>query len=481
MNQSDIDQYLAGIEADGFRDHIATVDQSGKRIWLYPKKPEGVYYNARTYLSWFLLLFLFGIPWIKVGGEPLLLFNVLERRFILFGLHFAPQDFYLFVLAMLIFIIFIALFTVIFGRLFCGWVCPQTIFMEMVFRKIEYWIEGDANAQRRLNKAPWTTEKIIKKVGKQLIFFAIAVLVANTFLAYIIGIDEVIQIATEPVRQHIGGFTAMLLFSGAFYGVFSVLREQVCTTICPYGRLQGVLLDQDSLVVAYDFKRGEPRGKYRRPKAGQEPDPLQPALGDCIDCKLCVQVCPTGIDIRNGTQLECVNCTACMDACDEVMEKINRPQELIRYDSYNGIVSGNRRILTPRAIAYSIVLIVLVGLEIFLFANRSDIDTLLLRTPGMLFQEVDENTISNLYNYHLTNKTGKIKPVTFELLEETGKIRLVGNQTLEVPPNSEVEGALFIDMPKSELEGNQTPIRLQVISDGKVVDEVKTNFFGPVK
>lgn len=480
-HQSDVDKYLENIEADGFRDHIATVDQSGKRIWMYPKKPKGPYYNARTYLTWFFLAFLFGMPWIKVGGEPLLLFNVLERRFILFGLHFAPQDFYLFVLAMLIMIIFIALFTVVFGRLFCGWICPQTIFMEMVFRKIEYWIEGDANAQRRLNKAPWTSDKVIKKVGKQVIFFAIAVLVANTFLAYIIGIDEVIKIATEPVSEHFGGFVAMLLFSGAFYGVFSVLREQVCVTICPYGRLQGVLLDQDSMVVAYDFKRGEPRGKYRRPKKDQEPDPTQLSLGDCIDCKLCVQVCPTGIDIRNGTQLECVNCTACMDACDEVMEKIDRPKELIRYDSYNGIVSGKQKIFTPRAIAYSIVLVLLVGLEVFLFTNRSDVDTLLLRTPGMLFQEVDENTISNLYNYHLTNKTGEALPVTFALVGYDGRIRLVGNETPEVPPNGEAEGALFIDMPKNELDGNKTTIRIQVISEGEVVDEVKTNFFGPVK
>lgn len=481
MNQSEVDKYLANIEKDDFRDRIATVDESGKRIWIYPKKPKGPYYNARTYLSWLLLAFLFGMPWIKVGGEPLLLFNVLERRFILFGLHFAPQDFYLFVLAMLIFIIFIALFTVIFGRLFCGWVCPQTIFMEMVFRKIEYWIEGDANAQRRLNKAPWTRDKVIKKVGKQLIFFAIAVLVANTFLAYIIGIDEVIEIATEPVEEHLGGFIAMLLFSGAFYGVFSVLREQVCVTICPYGRLQGVLLDQDSLVVAYDFQRGEPRGKYRRSKPGQEPDPTQLALGDCIDCTLCVQVCPTGIDIRNGTQLECVNCTACMDACDEVMEKIDRPKELIRIDSHNGILTGQQKIFTPRAKAYSIVLFLLLGLEIFLFTNRSDVDTMLLRTPGMLYQEVDENTISNLYNYRLNNKTGDTYTITFELVNSKGNIRLVGNQSPEVPPNGEVGGALFIDLPKDELEGNKHTIRVQVLTEEGVIDEVKTNFFGPVQ
>ncbi|MDX1665700.1 MAG: 4Fe-4S binding protein, partial [Saprospiraceae bacterium] len=232
------------IEQDNeqFRDHLATVDESGKRVWIYPKKPEGRYYRARTWVSWVLLAILFGLPFVKVGGDPLFLFNILERRFILFGIVFTPQDFHLFVLAMLTFVIFVVLFTVVFGRLFCGWVCPQTIFMEMVFRKIEYWIEGDANAQRRLNQASWNMDKIKKKAAKHLLFFAMAILVANTFLAYIIGADQVIQIATEPVRQHTGGFIAMLIFSGVFYFVFSWMREQVCIAVCPYGRLQGVML-----------------------------------------------------------------------------------------------------------------------------------------------------------------------------------------------------------------------------------------------
>ena len=283
------------------------------------------------------MIILFGMPWVRVNGDPLMLFNILELRFIVFGIHFTPQDFHLFVIAMITFIVFIALFTAVFGRLFCGWVCPQTIFMEMVYRKIEYWIEGDANAQRRLNKAPWTTEKIRKKVLKQAIFFGIAVLVANTFLAYIIGTDEVIRIATEPISKNRNGFIAMLIFSGVFYFVFAWLREQVCIAICPYGRMQGVLLDKSSITVAYDWVRGEPRTKIKK---GQSPV----GAGDCIDCNLCVKVCPTGIDIRNGTQLECVNCTACIDACDEVMEKVGRPKQLIRYDSLNGIESGKKRI-----------------------------------------------------------------------------------------------------------------------------------------
>ncbi|HMQ48676.1 MAG TPA: cytochrome c oxidase accessory protein CcoG [Saprospiraceae bacterium] len=488
-------------DKEQFRDKIATIDEKGKRFWIYPKKPKGKYYNTRSIVSWVLLAFLFGMPFLKVNGEPLLLFNVLERRFILFGIHFAPQDFHLFVLAMLTFMVFIVLFTVVWGRLFCGWVCPQTIFMEMVFRKIEYWIEGDANAQRKLNQSPWTSEKIIKKVGKQAIFFMIAVLVANTFLSYIIGVDEVLQIVQEPISENLRGFMTMILFSAAFYFVFSYMREQVCIAICPYGRMQGVLLDQNSIVVAYDFVRGEPRGKIRKTSAKATTNPLEstmlavqeaaqsiPAtieespikLGDCIDCKLCVQVCPTGIDIRNGTQLECINCTACMDACDEVMEKIGREKKLIRYDSYTGIVEKRKKLFTTRVIAYTAVLAVLIVVNIILLNSRGIMETLLLRTPGMLYQEIEEGYISNLYNYQLINKSGKDMPIEFKLVDQDGRIRLVG-QAPTAKANEVVEGALFVDIEKNTLKDRKTRIVVEVYSEGKLIDQVKTNFLGPVK
>lgn len=490
-------------DEESFRDSIATVDQKGKRIWIYPKKPSGRFYNVRTYLSWILLALLFGIPFIKVNGEPLMLFNVLERKFILFGIQFMPQDFHLFVLAMLTLVVFIVLFTVVFGRLFCGWICPQTIFMEMVFRKIEYWIEGDANAQRRLNNAPWSTEKALKKIAKQAIFFAIAVLVANTFLAWIIGVDQVIQIATEPVQQHTGGFIAMILFSFAFWAVFANLREQVCVTICPYGRLQGVMLNQDSIVIAYDFIRGEPRGKIRKQRPAQktatgsavQESPItqiqeavkaapaesdEPVLGDCIDCKLCIHVCPTGIDIRNGTQLECVNCTACIDACDEVMDKVGRPRGLIRYDSLTGIQENRRKIFTPRVIGYTVVLSVLILLNIFLLASRADVETIVLRAQGTTFQKVDDTHVSNLYNYSIINKTSREFPVEFRLVDPNGRIKLIG----EVPnakKGEKVGGAFFIEMPKDQLKGGKNKIVVEIYSEGKRIDRTTTNFFGPPK
>ena len=472
-------EFFDEIEAEQvYRDQISTVDKSGKRIWVYPKKPKGTFYNYRKLVSYLLLLVLFGLPFITYNGKPFVLLNIPEAEFIIFGVYFAPQDFHLFVIAMLIGLVFIALFTVVFGRLFCGWICPQTIFMEMVFRRIEYWIEGDAKAQRRLDKAPWTTDKVIKKTAKQFLFILISTLIAHTFLSYIIGVDEVWKIIREPMGEHLKGFIAMVAFTAAFYGVFSRLREQVCTTICPYGRLQGVLLDENSLAVSYDYVRGEPRGKLKRKK--DETATLE-AKGDCIDCGLCVQVCPTGIDIRNGTQLECVNCTACMDACDEVMVKINKPTGLVRIDSYKGIAERTRSIFNTRVIAYSVVLVLLVGLETFLFMSRSDVETLFLRTPGMLYQDNNDGYISNLYNYQLINKSEKEVEVSFEVEGEDNIIFTPVGQAPRTIANSNTEGAVFIKIPKDEVTNRKTKLKILVYGDGELLDETETTFLGPVK
>lgn len=493
-------QVLNDAPEEEFRDKIATVDSSGKRIWIYPKKPSGKFTNYRKWVSVLLLAVLFGLPLIEVHGEPFVLFNIIERNFILFGMHFGPQDFYLFAIAMLILIVFIILFTVVFGRLFCGWICPQTIFMESVYRNIEYWIEGDYTAQRKLDAAPWTFNKILKKGSKQFLFFAIAVLISNTFLSYIIGFDQVVKIITEPVSAHLSGFIAMIIFSFAFYLVFARLREQVCTTICPYGRLQGVMLDNKSLVVAYDFVRGEPRGRIKKDRtsslplsadtdirltskeAEKEAAIFQKPLGDCVDCKLCVHVCPTGIDIRNGTQLECVNCTACMDACDDVMEKVHRPKGLIRIDSIEGIEKGKRDILNPRTYAYSAVLLVLIFVEILLFTMRSDVEVLFLRTGGLLAQKQADGTVSNLYNYQLINKTSESLTLEFKMLEPVeGSFEIVGGKQPAVQKNDKSEGALFIRIPGDKLESGKNKIVVGVYADGKLITKVKTTFFGPVR
>lgn len=457
---------------ESFRDKVSTIDEQGKRVWVYPKKPKGPLHKARIVVSIILLAFLFGAPFIKVNGQPLILLNIIERKFILFGLAFWPQDMHLFALMMIALIVFILLFTAVFGRVWCGWACPQTIFMEMVFRKIEYWIEGDAHKQRALNKAPWTMQKLYKKTGKHAIFFGLSFLIGNTFLAYIIGVDELTKIITDPPRQHLAGLSAMLVFSAVFYGVFAHFREQVCTMVCPYGRLQGVFLDSNSIVVAYDFQRGEPRGRIRKRED-------RGAYGHCVDCSLCVQVCPTGIDIRDGTQLECVNCTACIDACNSVMEKVNFPKGLIRYASFNGIEKGEKLKVTPRIVGYSVLLVALIGFLSFLLFTRTAVEASILRTPGVLYQEVEDNKIQNLYNIKVVNKSFDKLGVTVKLLEPAGEIYMVGGETLAVPEDGLAESVFFVKIPKDEIHLAKTPITLGVFSGDKMLEKVKTNFLGP--
>lgn len=459
---------------ESYRDSIATVDKQGKRVWLFPKKPFGRFYNWRNILGVFLLAFLFTGPFIRIGGEPLLMINLIERRFVIFGQTFWPQDIHLFVLAFIAGIIFIALFTVVFGRLFCGWVCPQTIFMELVFRRIEYWIEGDRNHQIALNKAPWTGDKIFKKTAKHILFILVSLLISHTFLAYIIGSDELFKVVSSPPTEHLAGFIALMVFTGAFYGVFAFLREQVCTTICPYGRLQGVLLDRDSVVIAYDRVRGEQRSKYRKGE-----DRMAVGKGDCIDCKACVVVCPTGIDIRNGTQLECVNCTACIDACDHIMDSIEKPRGLIRYASENEIAEHKPFRITTRMKAYSAVLALLVGVIVTLIVTRTDVEATVLRTPGTLFQTQEDGRISNLYQYRLVNKTVHDMPIRLELLDANGEIRLAGRDIF-LEKASLTEGQMFIILDKSEVKAVKNRLRIGVYSGDRLVEEISALFTGPM-
>lgn len=456
---------------ESFRDHVSTISKEGKRSWIYPKKPKGKYFDKRKVVSIVLLTLLFSGPFMRWNEHPFFMLNVLERKFILFGVPFWPQDFFLFVLAMLTFFVFIILFTAIFGRIWCGWACPQTIFMEMVFRRIEYWIEGDSSQQRALSQAGWTSDKIKKKVLKHSIFFIISFIIANTFLAYLISVDKLKLLVTEGPGQHIGGFIALVAFTGVFYGVYARFREQACLVVCPYGRLQGVLLDRNSVVIAYDYRRGEPRGKMHK---GEDRK-----IGDCVDCSLCVSVCPTGIDIRNGTQLECVNCTACIDACDSVMDKVGMPRGLIRYASEANIAERKTFKVTPRLIGYSVILIVLFGSLVTLLAFRSDVDTTILRTPGQMFQKVGEDRVSNLYNIQLVNKTYRNMDVQLKVTGRNAEIKYVGNILDHVGKDSLAQAVFFIILPKNELTKLKTPLTLEIWSGGKLIDKEKTNFLGP--
>lgn len=459
-----------------FRDQIGTIDESGKRKFIYPRKTNGKFTNYRRIASYILLAILVITPFIQINGRPFMMFNVLERKFILFGQIFWPEDFFLAVLAMLIGVLFIAVFTVAFGRLFCGWVCPQTIFMEHVFRRIEYWIEGDRNQQMRLANMPWNAEKIRKRALKNGVFFAISFGVSNIFMMYMISQPEWWKIVSDNPANHIGGLFSILIFSGVFFFIFAWFREQVCIMVCPYGRLQSVLLDRNSIVIAYDYIRGEIRSKFKKSE-----DREAVGKGDCIDCNQCVEVCPTGIDIRNGTQLECINCTACMDACDTVMDKIKRPRGLIRYDSENNIANKTKKIFTARVIAYLGVLAVLITLFSFLLASRTDVEAIILRTPGQLFQKVDDNTFSNVYNYKMVNKTTEDLTLEVKLLKpEGGRLEMVGGSSINVTKGELAEGAMIIFLTRDQLEGRNTEVHLGVFKDGVMIDEEETNFNGPI-
>ena len=457
---------------EAFRDSIGTINERGGRNWIFAKKPVGKLYNARTIVSIVYVLIFFTLPWIKVNGEPLFMFDLIDRKFILFGVIFWPQDFFLFVIGMLTFLVFVVLFTVVYGRIFCGWICPQTIFMEMIFRKVEYLIDGNADKQKALAHGPWNGNKIFKRTAKFIAFFLISFVIANYFLAYLMGMDHVMGYIKEGIPKHLATFIPLLAFTSVFFFVYWWFREQACLIVCPYGRLQGVMLDPNSIVVAYDYVRGEPRGKLKKAEVAK--------TGDCVDCKMCVHVCPTGIDIRNGTQLECVNCTACIDACDEVMLHINRPTGLIRYASENNIAKGEKLKLTPRMYAYSAVLVILLTVLAVLLSTRKDIQATVMRVQGMLYQEQANNKISNLYNVKLINKTRTDLPVTLKVENEElgGEIKVIGNDIV-IKAESAGDGVFFVMADRDKIHNRKNTIQIGVYSGGKKIDAVKTNFMGP--
>ena len=456
-----------------FRNELASIRPDGRRRWVYARKPSGFFYRWRTRLSWLLLAFLLLAPFVRVGGLPLMMFNVIERKFVFFGLLFWPQDFYMVVLIALAALVTLMLSTVTVGRVWCGWLCPQTIFMEMLFRKIEYAIDGSAEQQLRRHRGPWDAARIWRTVVKQAIFFALSFAIANVFLAYVIGSDALWVIITDPPSQHLGGLVAITIFSFVFYLVFARFREQACVLACPYGRVMSSLIDRHTVTVTYDFTRGEPRGRVTKAQAAAP-------TGDCIDCHHCVTVCPTGIDIRNGVQLECVNCTACIDACDAVMERVGRPTGLIRLTSHEAVAEGRLRWLTARSAAYAVVWIALIGTVTWIVAARPALDVTTLRQPGTLFASLDAGRIGNFYNVQVFNRTGD--PVQFEIrvTEPAGATVTPLGLDFEVGAHALLEGRMLVAVPQTELGGRQSvPVRLEVHAGGKLIQALTSAFVAP--
>ncbi|MBI3869825.1 MAG: cytochrome c oxidase accessory protein CcoG [Verrucomicrobia bacterium] len=467
------------IDWNDFRDHLATADPQGNRRWLHPKKPSGKWHWRRAWFAFALITVMFAGPWIRIQGNPLLLLNIMERRFSILGRIFWPQDFVIFAVAMLVFITGIIVFTAAFGRLWCGWACPQTVMMEMVFRKIEYLIEGDAHEQRTLDAAPWNARKLFKKLLKQILFLVLSFVVGNTLLAYIIGSERLLATQFDDPRHHLVGLTFMVLFTLLFYAIFARFREQACTFICPYGRFQSAMLDENSLVVAYDHKRGEKRSPLLRNQPPAQRAAL--GLGDCVACRQCVAVCPTGIDIRNGTQMECVNCTACIDACDAIMDKVGRPRGLVRFASLNNIEHGEPQRFTARMKLYAGILVALIALFLFLVFTRAEVGTTLLRAPGALFQVTADGRIENLYTMKVINKTARDLPIELRLENRSGTVRIMGALPFIVPRDNLAQTSVLIELDPATLAGSGTKLKLGVYSNSKLLETVNTSFVGPRK
>lgn len=452
-----------------FRDRPSTFGKDGKRVWLFPKMPKGKLYNIRRIIAWTLLTFFYAAPFLKFREEPLIFLNFLERKFILFGNTFYPQDFHLLVLAVISLVVFIVLFTVIYGRIFCGWACPQTVFLEFLYRPIEYLIDGDAEQQKELADQPTDAIKVLKRILKHGIYLCISFFTILTFVSYVTGTEKLGTIMNQWPQQRSGLLMGILAFSGIHYFVFAWFREQVCTIICPYGRLQGVMLDVNTILVAYDYKRGEPRrnAELRRSEHG-----------DCVNCYSCVAVCPTGIDIRNGTQLECINCTACIDACNSVMKKVKKPGGLIRFASEKSISEGKKVKFNARVIAYSVVLVALLALITYLFTVRGSVETTIIRSQGTMFQEYGPDRYSNLYNLQMVNKTNSEVSIELKLLTPEGEIFLMGDP-LTADKGEVAKRNLLIVLKKENVKSSNSHLEIGIFENGKQIDKISSTFVGP--
>lgn len=438
---------------------------------MHPADVSGPFTLWRRVAALVLLGIYIGLPWIPVNGFPAVFLDVQERRFHFFGLTLATQDLWIgfFLVTGLAFSLFYI--TSLFGRVWCGWTCPYTVFMEQIYRRVERWIDGDGQARRRLEDAPWTFSKVARRVIKHAIFIAISAAIAHVFLSYFVSIKALYEMMHHSPQHHALAFGVVLFLTAALYGSFSWFREQFCIILCPYGRLQSALTDDNSVVIGYDKKRGEPRGKGA----------VEKPAGDCVDCRRCVQVCPTGIDIRNGLQLECIGCAACVDACDDIMLKLKRPKGLVRYDSYIGLQGGKTRFVRPRTVFYTCML--LVGAIAFTFATTriSPLRASVVRMGGASFY-VDNGVIRNQFQLRVINKRNDVSTYKIELVGEVPPtMQITGDeQTISLKPMAEDLKTLVVTMPQGDYK---LPVKFRIkVSDIIRGDSMETRvmeYLGP--
>lgn len=438
-------------------ERLATTDEHGNRVFIYPEDVKGKWKSRRKVFYWFLILLYLVLPWFYIDGKPALMINIFKREFTLMGFTLHGVEPILMFLLVASGLFLIAFATSLFGRIWCGWACPQTVFIQSIFMKVEALIEGKARERRELDKAPWTLNKIIRRSLKWIAFTIISLHIAHTFIGYFVGPRELFQMTMHAPSENFGIFVATMIITSIFLLDFGWFREQFCIIACPYGRMQSVVMDDNSLVVAYDPKRGEPRRGTEGVERSQE--------GDCINCYNCVKVCPTGIDIRRGTQLECIACTQCIDACDDIMTKLKRPTGLIKYSSENQLNDKERKVITVRSAIYACISAAFVAAFLFFLNASTNLNMVFLRSK-VPFQMIEENArVVNHFTLKLSHQGSQVFKVNFEIREPElkDKIQIVTNLHPTVVNVPEKKTVLFFKFTPDILQAGTRKVTVEAV------------------
>ncbi len=445
------------------------MNEDGSRRWLRPRLSHGRWLSARRTVGYALMAIYLAIPWLRMNGKPLILLDAPHRQFTLFGYTFLPTDTLLLMLLLGTIIITVFLLTALFGRVWCGWGCPQTIWMEFLFRPIERFIEGGPSGSIAIDKSGSHLRP--RRIAKFAAYFVVAAILGNTFLAYFVGVDALRTWVTHPPAAHPSAFAVMAVTTALVFADFSYFREQTCTIACPYGRWQSALLDKSSLIVAYDFNRGEPRARGTKRRAATS--------GDCIDCGNCVTTCPTGIDIRDGLQMECIHCTQCMDACDAVMEKIGKPRGLIRYSSLEILAGARRHTLRPRTVLYPGALALFLGTFVYQLSTKDTADVVLLRGEGAPFTREADGSVANQLRVKISNRTARDHEYRLEITGADGGRAVIPVNPFPVHAGATDVTSLFVLMPDSAFHEGEHRVAIAVTDGDRFSATYAWRLLGP--
>ena len=449
---------------------LSTMNQDGTRRWIHPRLAHGRFLRWRQIVGYALIAVFVALPFIRIGGRPALLLDLLTRELSLFGAVFRPSDGFLLMLLGLTIVLAVFLVTALFGRVWCGWGCPQTVYLEHVFRPIERWLEGSSAQRRNLDEARGLS---VRRMIKWAIYVVLSFVLSNVFLAYFVGVDRLVLWVFDSPMQHVGGFSVVTGVAALMLFDFAYFREQTCIVACPYGRLQSVLLDRQSLIVGYDANRGEPRGKPKKKL------PVLGERGDCIACNACVAVCPTGIDIRDGLQMECIGCAQCIDACDDVMDRVGKPRGLIGYTSQDQLAGKRRRLLRPRTFVYPVLLVVTAALLVWSGGGGASTNVWVERIQGPAFVELPDGKISSQARIKLENGSDELRSYVIELSNAQDAALRAPQLTWQVKAHGATEIPLFVDVPRASFVRGKRVVHLRVHDDRGFARIVQLTLLGP--